>query len=145
MQLDQAVIGPYAENLAHRIVQQVIRRFRKIPGESSGADSELKNMWEEMCVQAQGEQSIFWDVFHANVDLEIANKVKKLEATDRLALWLQTDEGREWYLWQQEHDANRESAPIDNNDIIEILWQQFLGEAEDYENDRICRYLTRSE
>src|SRR6187200_1466408 len=43
----------------------------------SGDDSGLKNTWEEICIQVQGEESIHWDVYSDAIRNFITDELTK--------------------------------------------------------------------
>ena len=59
----------------------------------SGGDSPLKNLWDEICVQVQDEESFYW-VFHIELINDVLfNEIKKEGNSIKSATWLQTKEG----------------------------------------------------
>lgn len=62
------------------IVKETIIKLKALRGNKyllSGDDSDLKNIWEEICCQVQGEESSDWDVYINTIenfiDKELAN------------------------------------------------------------------------
>ena len=62
----------------------------------SGDDSELKNTWDEICVQVQGDQSFFWDAYKQCLNNTVAGALLDLEPYELEAVYLQTEEAWEW-------------------------------------------------
>ena len=59
------LLAKFAEPICRRIAYSVRRELQSWDKTSmqSGDDSGLKNLWDEICVQAKGEQSIFWEMY----------------------------------------------------------------------------------
>jgi hypothetical protein len=106
----------------------------------SGDDTPLKNVWEEICVQVQGEESIMWDAYTDTTASLIQNEVKRLDIQTKQVIWLQTEEGIDW-----EEDYKNQNAPVYcEDDIAEYILQRFvLSVATNWTNKRIEKYLER--
>jgi hypothetical protein len=64
MHYKDKIISAYAERACTDISKKVIKDLRKMTeGIQSGDDSPLKNIWDEVCVQMQGEQSLMWEAY----------------------------------------------------------------------------------
>ncbi|MDP2244730.1 hypothetical protein [Pseudomonas sp.] len=79
-------------SLQERLVRGVIRGIQSLRDESqlSGEFSGLGSVWEEICVQQQGEESLFWDVYLEVIDTFIAARLEGLQPYELDALWLRT-------------------------------------------------------
>lgn len=119
----------------------------------SGDDSGLENTWEEICVQVQGEQSFFWDAYSDAMHDAVLGAMQKLPERDELALWLQTEEGRDWHwelAWEEEQlprseriSLKPEPFPISSEAIARYVVSEYLMQAaEDYTNLNIECYLS---
>lgn len=129
-----------ADRIKNDIVKLCVDDLRAITeGLQSGDDSGLENIWEEICVQVQGEQSIFWSMYEDLVDTCVTAHVMTLNRDEKIALWLTTDDGLDWSLDQQDDDDGC-LVPFSNDAILEELRSCVLSVAEDYENDRIDSY-----
>jgi len=109
-------------------------------GMQSGDDSPLKNVWDEICVQVQGEESIMFDAYLDTIRSFIQDEVKKLDIQTKQVIWLQTNEGIDW----EEDNSNQDSPIYCEDDIAEYILQRFvLPEAANWNNKRIEKYLER--
>ncbi len=98
-----------------------------------------KNVWDEICVQVQFEQSFYWDAYEQTVWQLAAAFVEELPAHEREAIWLQTPEGDDWDC---EDESEREPYPVNNDDIVKyLLHENLYYEAGKWSNDRIREYL----
>jgi hypothetical protein len=59
----------------------------------SGDDTSLKNIWEEISVQVQDQQSVMWDAYMGTIHALILSKVAGLDAATKQTIWLQTEQG----------------------------------------------------
>lgn len=109
----------------------------------SGDDTGLKNIWDEVCVQVRYQHSIYWGVYLDVIDGFIYDEIKTLDSNTKQAIWLQTDEGRNWVEDYEGCDGEREETPyINEGDIIEYIRQCYiLSAADNWTNKRIEKYL----
>lgn len=147
----EALIREFADSAATRIAARAKVKLRKIKEKLSGDDSGLRNAWEEICVQVQGEESFYWqsyqDVMYDIVRTELA-LVSELE---RVALWLQTDDGWRWHCDIEDDEqkdttgtksAKALAASDESDSVVErIVGEHVLPMAESYSNRNIERYL----
>ena len=108
-------------------------------------DSLLKNFWDEVCVQAQFEESYMWDAYLDTISRFINNEIQKLKQFVLEAIFLQTDAGMDWQLEIEDElseNENQESIPVCDEDITEYILQNYvLSDAMDYTNKRIRKYF----
>lgn len=140
-----------AEAKAKKICGKVIRTCQSLKGSSmlSGDDTPLANVWDEVCVQVQGEESFYWGMYEDTIRGEIQSILDKTcDKYDRLMLWLQTDEGRELAFSYDEDaidyfDKTGWPDPEDdyNEAIVNYLFQEVIGAADNYTNERIEKFL----
>lgn len=148
--VQEALIREYSEVVAKTVTDHAIEAMKGTPAGLSGDDSGLSNAWEELCVQAQGEQSVFWDVYIQTMDTYILVALEALPERDRKALWLQTENGWSWH-WDVEHPEDGEcdrpefdasSIPFDLDDVLQYVFGQYvLPNAENYSNKHIRSFL----
>jgi hypothetical protein len=69
-----SVISFFANQIIVRIVNNCIKEFQKWKITLSGTDSGLKNTWDEICVQIQGEYSFHWDTYEGAVKITLSRK-----------------------------------------------------------------------
>jgi hypothetical protein len=137
------IVRDLADGTAKRVTRRAILALQRMTDYlGSGDDSELKNTWEEICVQVQFEQSVMWDVYEETMCALLAGEVELLKPYEREALWLQTPQGEDWDC---EDDTDRDPYPIFNDDIVQHLFQEhLLAEAGGWSNPRIRAYLDRA-
>lgn len=136
------IISAIAERECLRVSQKVVFTLQRLTsGGASGDDSPLKNLWDEVCVQVQFQDSVMWDAYVDVMERVIDGEIQKSDAATQQAIWLQTSNGFDW-AYDQEGDV--ESVPCDRQDIINhILNEYVLSQAADYSNRRIRKYLDR--
>lgn len=104
----------------------------------SGEDSGLENIWDEICVQQQQEQSIYWDVYQATMDTFIEHRVDQLLPHELDAVWFLTQEGDDW---DTELEEERDAYPVMAQDVVAYLQGELLTAASDWSNARISVYI----
>lgn len=130
------LISEIAEVECSKLVSNVIKNFQSRSQEGlSGNDSGLENLWEEICVQVQGEESIFWDLYMDEIENAIECEVEGLPPEMLKAIWLQTDNG---YCFEGEENDQEDFSV--KQDVIDLIESKVLSEAEDFSNERIERY-----
>jgi hypothetical protein len=138
MDYKDRIILQIAQSACDRVAKKVIRNLQRMTDCLSGDDSPLKNVWDEICVQVQYEESFMWEVYLEQIRFFTNAEVERLPPEIRAAIWLQTDQGWEWNF---DHEDG-ESVEIDEGDIIEYILYEFILEiAANWTNKRIVKYL----
>ena len=139
MNHQDAVIKGISDISCTKISGKVIRYFQKMKeGLQSGADTTLKNVWDEICVQVQGEESYCFSSYIDTARRYIHNEIEKLDERIKQAIWIQTDQ----YLDSEEDDEKYDPSIYCEDDVIEYILNDFvLREAERWTNKRIENYL----
>jgi hypothetical protein len=110
----------------------------------SGDGTPLKNLWEEVCVQVQFGESIFWEVYKLHIDQLILSHIFSLSAPILQAIWLQTERGEQWLYEENEEDEcgmdSREPTYC-QEDIIDWILSRVLMGAGEFNNERIDKYF----
>lgn len=134
------VIRYLATDIAEKISLKVINETRKLKDILSGEDSGLENVWDEICVQAQGEHSIFYDAYDDIIRSISLPHIKVLNKHEKLALWFQTNEGIHWLNVSE--DAPNEEQDFGDEEFLDyIVNLNIYAIANDYTNKRIRNYL----
>ena len=102
------LVADLAANVEARVTRRVICQLRKITTRLSGDDSPLRDAWDEICVQVQGQESVFWSAYLDTIDMTITAFVKDLPQHELAALWLETDRGFDWLFDQDWDDEGAE-------------------------------------
>jgi hypothetical protein len=144
MRAESAVANAWATELSERIVRQAITDLEEMPYDCPlpGEDCGLESMWEEICVQVQGEPSYEWDVYVETMETIVGGLIEELPRSARLALWLKTDQGCDWLHDHRDDERGEDAAPLCNDEITAVLMSGLLEKARDFQNDRISRYLS---
>ena len=139
---ESAIVGVFARVSAERITRKAIAGLQRINDTMSGGDSELKTIWDEICVQVQYGESFFWEAYEKTVKALVEAYVVDLPRQEKDAIWLQTDAGRDWSCQSSE---DRESYPVFEGDIVVYLTQEYLYSAAGrWSNARIRAYIERT-
>jgi hypothetical protein len=135
-----SIVREVASLACARMTRRIIKQLRQMDDAMmSGDDSGLKNSWEEVCVQMQGEQSYCWEVFEETIRHFLRDEVTKLPPHEHQAVWLQTENGLEWL---DLGDECSKSVPYSEDDIAQYVLDEYvLPTAGDYSNPRIRKYL----
>lgn len=151
----QSLIREYAKAAADLLSAEAIGHLVTLPATLSGDGSGLENVWEEICVQVQGEESIFWDAYTEVMNGAVLGAIQKLEipARDLAAIWLQSDEGWDWHWdreWEEGQRKRSERAsgaspiPFVLDRIADYVVDNYLKPAaEDFSNENIESFLSR--
>ena len=137
------IIAGIAKTECLKISRKIIRTLQRMTdGMQSGDDTPLKNIWEEICVQVQHEESVMWDVYLSTVSQIILPEVEKLDTHIKQAIWLQTYEGMDWEDEVADDEEGRKIAPFSEEDITQhILHSYILSRAGEWNNKRIEQFL----
>jgi hypothetical protein len=125
------------------VVSKTVAALQSMKGDSllSGDDSGLRNIWEEVCVQVQGEESYYWESYLEVIEDLLSGYVDQLSGEDRLALWLSTEDGSDWLGDVKTGDADPNTPEVATDQISDYLKSELLSRAEDFQNSATRRYL----
>jgi hypothetical protein len=138
---EDTIISEVADRACRQITRKAIAALRAIKDVLSGDDSALVNAWDEICVQIQGEQSLYWDAYEETVRGVVTSALSGLAPFELDAIWLQTQEGQEWSCDDEE---DREPDPVCEEHIAEYIAAEYVyAEAGSWTNRRIRAYLDR--
>ncbi len=113
------IISDIAKADCAQICRKVILALPKMTdGIQSGDNSPLKNIWDEVCVQVRYHQSAFWDLYLYTIRTIIVSEVERFEARRKPAIWLQTREGMEWEI---NNDDDQQAPGYCDDDITEHI------------------------
>lgn len=132
---NQSLIRFFANQSITKIVSSTIKHFQKWKITLSGPDSGLKNTWDEICVQIQGEYSFHWDDYEDAIENHLKEEVKKLNEYERFAIWFLSDQG---FFFDESED---ERSEFTDDDLVGYLKSKIFKEAGNWNNSRIRRYL----
>lgn len=146
MTVDERLQFYWAQKVRDDLVMKTMNFLIQQKDLTSGDDTCLENNWEEYCVQVQDEESIAWDAYKDHIETLFSGYFEELLQAEQLTLWLDCDDGRNWYYDQnRETDFKIDDAPI----IFEACHRELLSALNDvameYTNDHIERYLHRFE
>ena len=117
----------------------------------SGDNSGLKNLWDEICVQVQREESIFWDMYIEIIDSCIERQASKLKPHELMAIWWQnenleydTDSLSITKTSDDDEPWDLEDNSYTMEEIVTYVRESYLmQEASTYSNKAITEYLHR--
>lgn len=97
----------------------------------------MKNVWDEVCVQVQGEQSAMWDAYLDTIEGLVSQHLSRVDVDVKRAIWLQTPNGMEWEPDEDDDDK----SPYSDDDIVDYVLDEYvLSAAADWSNARIERH-----
>lgn len=131
-----------AATVAKRVARRAIRALTEMRERCRllGDDSGLVNVWEEICVQVQFQESVFWGAYDRTAWDIVYGEVKGLPQPVLTALWLETVPGEDW-LCDQDDPVG--AAPYRVEDVVEHVMGILYTMAGDWSNRRIRAYLAR--
>lgn len=133
------VVADLANQVTARVVGKVRRQLQRMTeGRQSGDASPLKDLWEEICVQVQGEESVLWDSYRDLVQDFTARELRNLRTFELEAVWLQTDAGWDWF---HEDGNDDRRAACEADEVAADLVDRLLEVAANWSNARIRMYL----
>jgi hypothetical protein len=139
---ERNIVRAVADAAAWRIARKVIGALQRMTHTLSGEGSELTTTWDEICVQVQTEESLYWDAYDATARALVDSYVDELPKHEREALWLQTDAGGDWEV---EADDARDADPVIDDDIVDHVLRRYVyAEAGRWSNARIRAFIDRS-
>ncbi len=95
-ELDELVIVQALGNdVLERLVKKTIRDIEEITTTTSN-NPNLENAWDEFCVQAQGEHSIYWEAYQRQLEDCARVNLADLKSYERDAAWFLTEMADQW-------------------------------------------------
>jgi hypothetical protein len=138
---ESSIVADLADGAARRVTRKAISALQRISCKLSGDDSELKTLWDEICVQRQFESAFSWDVYEQIVEVHVSDLVSGLPDHERAAIWLQTAAGLEWQFAEPE---DRKADPVDDANVVQHIIRHYIyDEAERWSNAKIRTFLDR--
>lgn len=132
------IIYKIADKACNKITKRVIRYLQSIKDVNLSSSEVLENAWDEICVQVQDEYSVYWDAYLFEIEKSVVSELKCVDGEIKLAIWLNTDEGISWNEDAEENDE----IPYFDDDIVQYIVDNYiLGNASNYFNKRIEKYL----
>jgi hypothetical protein len=135
------IIRTLGNLVCQRVSRQVIRNLQELNDKDSllsGDNSGLVNVWDEICVQMQLEESCFWEGYEDLIETFVRSYVEKLPDHERDAAWLITFEGESWNC---EPEDDRDPDPVFHDDIVKHISGYVLTTGNDWSNHRIRSYI----
>ena len=163
MKTEADVLKCFSDEIKGRILRKSIRDLWTIKDTLSDEESKLDNAWEEICVQLQDEESVFWEAYEQQAEITILHHIRELKEYEFLALWFQTVEGREWVdypmpavkreyyekMSEAEKADNRcegdDRVPASYDDVVCYIKKALFKQAMEYTNQRIRNYIDNRE
>src|SRR5690606_14057471 len=144
--VEARLLEELAEQQQMRLARRAIRWLQSLDRQSmmSPSDNGLRNVWDEVCVQCQFQQSIYWDVYMTAILEAIEHDLATVDPTIRAAMWLQTAPGVSWLeraFHSEEQGVRVHDVPWFDPDIAEWITDAILAEAGKWSNPRIRRCL----
>ncbi len=138
------IIADLGEDVARRCALRVVKLLKGMNDPLlSGQDSGLVNIWEEVCVQVQLQESGEWELYEDMMEGMVEMEVKEMKWHQLVAAWLCTEAGGEWRFTEEE---DREEPHVDPDVVSNWIYhEQLISMANDYTNERIREYLDNSQ
>lgn len=143
MMYKDRIISSVADKACKAIANRVIRHLCTLNDALlSGDDSSLENTWDEICVQVQGEYSIFWDLYEEKIEGIIEAEIEKEDRAVLSSIWLQTYDGIKWTC-DDENETKREALYF-LPDLVSYVFHEYVMQyTMEWSNKRIRAYLTK--
>ena len=142
MKSEHDILSKFANEIAERITRKCVVEFQKMKDTFSTGDSDsgLANAWDEICVQIQEQESLYWEDYDEMVRLFVASHVEELKLHEKLALWFQTEKSLDRQYEYVEKKGTYFS--VDDVYIVQYVIQEYLySKAAHWSNKRIRAFL----
>lgn len=139
----ESTLESYIADVCRGLADKVVWRLQRLESTMSGEDSGLTNVWDELCVQVQGEQSPFYDLYLDMAEKMIQALLQEVNPHLQALLWLETEEGQD-LRWADEDDVpDLAKIWVEAEVVAYILQEYVLARAADYTNKKIENYIYR--
>jgi hypothetical protein len=144
MNVEDHVLMAFSDDIADRISKKTIAALQKTTDTLSGEDSELINVWDEICSQVQFENSTYWDAYQNTTTSIVLGYVGKLKKHEKMVVWFQTEEGMGWLC--DDENVDKKDPPMSDDDIAEYIVREYVFKvAGTWSNKRIRAFIDRSQ
>lgn len=138
---EPAIVKALAQHVCDELVHKIIADLEALDyALLSGDDSGLQNAWDEICIEIQYQYSFAWEAYDHTARSIAGQYVDTLITHEREAVWLQTSEGADWKLSDED---DREPYPVIDNEIVDYVLDRVYSVAADWTNERITAYIDR--
>lgn len=146
MTISEELLRYWSKSLITNVVSKAIAILKKETDVLYEEADCLENNWEVYCIEAQtGElPDRVAEIYIEHIKNIFASLYQKLPKEEKYTLWLESEEGQEWY-WD---DNNRENENIELLDdpccivnYLDLLISEIHDIAEDYECPNITKYI----
>ena len=149
MEYKDKIITAVAEKACEQVAGKVIKSLRdEKKGLQSGDDSGLINIWDEICVQLQREQSEMWDLYQDMITGSVEAELGKLDSSIVESIWLQTDNGGDWDIENQSNEKANIIGHNDNNEFYfidiaprEKFVDNVIPDSVEYSTEDVANYI----
>ncbi len=144
------LIGKQVDIIVKKLVKRFVEHSQNLKDGHTllSDDSGLKNVWEEICVDMQGEWTFYHQTYISQIEMFVENVLyPKLTELEKTMIWTQTDEFDEWIEELEEKHRNEVNYSIDFSDmfcydaLLKYISNAIMQEAMNYTNSRIDKYL----
>ncbi len=137
---EYSVLSEINEYHVKKLCKKVIRMLQSLKGDNllSPDDHGLKNVWDEICVQKQGEESVFWNAYDETVEQVIYNILKK---TDKEVLRLISILEEEESGQMDDEDFSYARYHFNSDSVCKVIKYALYNFAVNYSNKKIEDYL----
>ena len=132
------VVEHVSEAATARVVRECMNRLRQVRPETVTPPG-VCDLWEELCVQLQGEKSLIWDLYLQKAEDVMSKALEILAPVERVAIWLGTANGSCWAAECVEVESVND-VPVDDGDLVELVSSLVQAEASSFSNQRIRRF-----
>jgi len=138
MNTELRILGEFEKELCQSITRKIIHFLQGMKDTMSADDSGLVNLWDEICVQIQHEESYFWDLYDDEVRGIILKYVSNLAEHEKALIWLFIEDSN----YEVTEDDNIADYEYVEEDIVEYIKNSYVySEASNLTNRRIIQYL----
>lgn len=144
------LVGKQAKVITNKLARGFVKYCQALKDDCllSPDDSGLENFWDEICIDTQGEWTVYHYFYEEMVESYVdANIYPKLTELEKTILWTQTNSFNEWIEEIEDNNIDKKHIIFDffdnydesaiKNYILDSIWE----EATNYTNSRIEKYL----
>lgn len=150
MDLEEKIALNIAKSLSDHLCKKITSKtIRWMQGFPTTLDmGYLKNLWDDVCYEIQGEESYSWSYYNDMIISNVASLLEGQEDYEVNAIWMQSDEFY-YQLSELESDGilkDSQYEPINLScyihDISRYITEEYIyQQAESWRNDRLRQVL----
>ena len=113
MRIEEQLVLSWAREITARAARETVAALKEMRETLSGDDSPLRNVWQEIRAQVNGEESGFWEFYEQTIEACALKILEKYSQAEKIAVWLSAEESWDWLEGHFGDDLELQAVPLE--------------------------------